>query len=55
MNEDMEAKAPTDDYPEGTIDLMVAKITSENLMVSADLNATRTNPEGSGDSSDRTR
>jgi hypothetical protein len=53
MIEDVQAEAPTDDCPEGTINLMVVKIASENLAVSTDLEAIRTTPEGSGDDIDR--
>jgi hypothetical protein len=42
MTEDIRTEAPTDDCPEGTINLMVVKIASENLTVFEDLDATRT-------------
>jgi hypothetical protein len=49
MTEDVEAEVPTDDCPEGTIDLLVTNIASKNLTVSEGLDATRTTPKGSVD------
>jgi hypothetical protein len=46
MTKDVQAEVPTDDCPEGTINLIIMKIASENLMVFEGLDDTRTTPKG---------